>query len=129
MLGRFPDQAQNALIRLAWLERAKQRPVQEAAGATAPIPLTAGVDVGAGEAETVAYVCESTYERKKIIAMGAWRGEDTRGQVVKFLNQFRSRLSLVRVDAIGVGHGFGLHVRDCGFPVELVNLAMPCESK
>ena len=48
--------------------------------------------------------------------MGAWRGEDTRGQVVNFLNQFRSRLSLVRVDAIGVGHNFGLHLRDCRFP-------------
>ncbi len=34
--------------------------------------------------------------------MGAWRGEDTRGRVVKFLNKFRSRLSRVRVDAIGV---------------------------
>jgi hypothetical protein len=61
--------------------------------------------------------------------MGAWRGEDTRGQVVDFLNEFRSRLSLVLVDAIGVGHHFGLHLRDCRFPVELVNVAMPCESK
>jgi hypothetical protein len=49
--------------------------------------------------------------------MGAWRGEDTRGQVVNFLNEFRACLSLVRVDAIGVGHHFGLHLRDCRFPV------------
>jgi hypothetical protein len=61
--------------------------------------------------------------------MGAWRGEDTRGQVVNFLNQFRSRLCLVRVDAIGVGHNFGLHLRDCRFPVEMVNVSKPCESK
>ena len=60
--------------------------------------------------------------------MDAWRGEDTRGQVVNFLNQFRSRLSLVRVDAIGVGHNFALHLRDCRFPVEPVNVGMPCES-
>ena len=65
----------------------------------------------------------------KIIRMGAWRGEDTRGQVVNFLNQFRSRLSIVRVDAIGIGHNFGLHLRDCRFPVEMVNVGMPCESK
>jgi hypothetical protein len=38
--------------------------------------------------------------------MDAWRGEDTSGQVVNFLNQFRSRLAVVRVDAIGVGHNF-----------------------
>ncbi len=65
----------------------------------------------------------------KIIRMGAWRGEDTRGQVVNFLNQFRSRLSIVRVDAIGIGHNFGLHLRDCRFPVEMVNVGMPCESE
>jgi hypothetical protein len=61
--------------------------------------------------------------------MGAWRGEDTRGQVVDFLNGYRSRLSIVRVDAIGIGHNFGLHLRDCRFPVELINVGMPCESK
>jgi hypothetical protein len=43
--------------------------------------------------------------------------------------QVRSRLSLVQVDAIGVGHHFGLHLRDCRFPVELVNVGMPCQSK
>jgi hypothetical protein len=60
--------------------------------------------------------------------MDAGRGEDTRGQVVNFFNQFRSRLSLVRVDAIGVGHNLALHLRDCCFPVEPVNVGMPCES-
>jgi hypothetical protein len=63
-----------------------------------------------------------------IVGMGAWRGEDTRGQVVNFLNQFRTRLSRVRVDSIGVGHNFGLHLRDCRFPVELVKVGMTCPS-
>jgi hypothetical protein len=129
VLARFPDQAQNALIKMPWLERAKQRAVQEPISATGSIPLTAGVDVGAGRAETVVYICESTHERKKIIAMSAWRGEDTRGRVVNFLNQFRSRLSLVRVDSVGVGYGFGLHLRDrFSCSVELVNVAMHSES-
>jgi hypothetical protein len=43
---------------------------------------TAGVDVGGGKPETVAYVCECKQGQYKIIRMGAWRGEDTRGQVV-----------------------------------------------
>lgn len=47
----------------------------------------------------------------------------------QFLNQFRRRLSVVWVDRIGVGRNFGLHLRDCRFPVELVNVAMACESK
>ncbi len=77
----------------------------------------------------MAYVCECKHDRRRIIRMGAWRGEDTRGQVVNFLNEYRSRLSIVRVDAIGIGHNFGLHLRDCRFPVELINVGMPCESK
>src|ERR1700730_15848788 len=124
----FPDQAQNALIWMAWLERARQRVLQSPID-TRSAPLFAGVDVGGGEAETVVYVCESTHDRRGIVDMGAWRGEDTRGQVVNFLNQFRSRLALVLVDGIGVGHNFALHLRDCRFPVELVNVGMPCESK
>jgi len=124
----FPDQAQNALIRMVWLERAKRRALQNPVPGEST-PLFAGVDVGGGEAETVAYVCESNHDRRRIIAMGAWRGEDTRGLVVQFLNEFRSRLSLVRVDSIGVGHNFALHLRDCRFPVELVKVGMPCESR
>ena len=128
VLARFPDQAQNALIKLVWLERAQQRALRNPISDTGSGPLVAGVDVGGGEAETVVYVCECTHDQRRIIRMGAWRGEDTRGQAVNFLNEFRSRLSLVRVDAIGVGHHFGLHLRDCRFPVELVNVGMPCES-
>jgi hypothetical protein len=129
VLARFPDQAQNALVKMIWLERAKQRALQTPVDEAAAASLVAGVDVGGGEAETVAYVCESGHDRRTIIRMGAWRGEDTRGPVVNFLNEFRSRLSLVRVDAIGIGHNFGLHLRDCRFPVEMVNVSKPCESR
>ena len=61
--------------------------------------------------------------------MDAWRKEDTRGLVVNFLDRYRSRLSVVRIDAIGVGHNFGLHLRDHRFPVELINVGMGCDSK
>lgn len=126
--GDFPDQAQNALIKLPWLERAKERalrtPVQDRANS-----LVAGVDVGAGEAETVVYVCESRPHDFKIIALGAWRCVDSRGEVVRFLAPYRSRLRSVRVDAIGVGHNFGLHLRDERFPTELINISMAAESR
>jgi hypothetical protein len=56
VLARFPDQAQNALIKMVWLERAKQRALQNPVD-TGSAPLVAGVDVGGGEAETVVYVC------------------------------------------------------------------------
>jgi hypothetical protein len=129
VMAQFPNQSEFALIKMAWLERAKRRalaPISDAESGR----LIAGVDVsGGGAAETVVFVCACYHDRRRIIATGAWRGEDTRGQVVNFLNQYRSRLALVRVDSIGVGYNFGLHLRDCRFPVELVNVAMPCESK
>ncbi len=128
VLARFPDQAENALLRMRWLERARQRALQNPITGAGSGPLVAGGDVGGGEAETVVYVCEVNRDCWKIIRMGAWRGEDTRGQVVSFLNEFRTRLSMVRVDSIGIGHNFGLHLRDCRFPVELVKVGMACQS-
>jgi hypothetical protein len=123
-------QAQDALIKMIWLERAKQRAIETpATGCPTNLPLFAGVDVGGGTAETVAYVCEFREGRIRIVGVGAWRGQDTRGQAVGFLNQFRPRLCVVNVDSIGVGHNFGLHLRDERFPVEMVNVALPCQSK
>jgi hypothetical protein len=37
--------------------------------------------------------------------------------------------SVVRVDAIGVGHNFALHLRDHRFRVDMVNVAVPCEGQ
>lgn len=128
VMAQFPDQAQNALFKQAWLERAKQRGLDDAVENSRG-PLVAGVDVGGGLAETVAYICESKPGHHRIVKMGAWRGEDTRGEVVRFLAEFRGRFSSVRVDDIGIGHNFGLHLRDARFPVELINVSMRCESQ
>jgi phage terminase large subunit len=129
VLARFPDQAEDALFKMIWLERAKQRAIETPAGAPTNLPLFAGVDVGGGQSETVVYVCEFRQGRIGIVGMDAWRGQDTRGQAVGFLNQFRSRLCVVNVDSIGVGHNFANHLRDERFPVETVNVALPCQSK
>jgi phage terminase large subunit len=127
--AQFPDQSQNSLIKLRWLERARQR-AQDTNHADAGLsPLVAGVDVGGGEAETVVYVCDCRYEQTTIIDMRAWRGEDTRGQVVEFLNAYRRQLSVVRVDSIGIGFNFAKHLRDCRFVVDEINVGIACESK
>ena len=115
---------------MIWLERAKQRSIETpASNVPTNLPLFAGVDVGGGTAETVIYVCEFREGRIRIIGLDAWRGQDTRGQAVRFLSQFRSRLCLVNVDAIGIGHNFALHLRTERFPVEMVNVSLPCPSK
>ena len=126
--GQFPHQAQDALIRLSWLERAKRRaeetPVQDTGGR-----LVAGVDVGGRASETVVYLCEMTKPNPRILKFGAWRGDDTRGNVVAFLRPYRDRLAEVRVDAEGVGYNFALHLRGQGLPVSLVRVGLPADNK
>jgi terminase large subunit-like protein len=94
VLARFPDQAQNALFKMIWLERAKRNALQSPIGNSGAGPLVAGVDVGGGQPETVAYVCECKHDRRRIIRMGAWRGEDTRGTS----RQLPQRVSLASLD-------------------------------
>ena len=129
VMAQFPEQAHNALIKMSWLEHARRLALDHPVIDRGSGPLVAGVDVGGGEAETVVYVCDYRRDRRSIIAMGAWRGEDTRGQVVSFLNLYRQQLASVRVDSIGIGYNFALHLGDCRFPVEPINVAMACESK
>src|SRR4029077_7459459 len=108
--GQFPDQATNSLFKLLWLERARARVLSTSSNQD--LRLIAGVDVGGGQAETVVYLCEVGRGVNRILKMGAWRAEDTRGEVVAFLAPYREQLTLVRVDGIGVGHNFGFHLRD-----------------
>jgi Terminase large subunit, T4likevirus-type, N-terminal len=129
VLAKFPDQAEDALIKQVWLERARLRVLDDLPNNCGAAPLYAGVDVGGGQAETVVYLCERVNNRWRIVAMRAWRGEDTRGQVISFLNEYRPRITLVRVDAIGIGYNFAWAVRDARFPVKPINVGQTCESK
>jgi phage terminase large subunit len=126
--GQFSDQSHKALVKLAWLERAKRRaqenPVVDTGGR-----LVAGVDVGGVVSETVVYLCEIAKGNPKILKFGAWRGDDTRGHAVAFLKPYRDRLATVRVDADGTGYNFGLCLRDQGLPVDLAHVGIPVESK
>jgi hypothetical protein len=126
ILGEFPGQARNSLFKRASLERASR-----AAFDDPQLRLVAGVDVGGGQAETVCYVAQVTRGNRQILKMGAWRKPDTLDDVAFFLDPYlrAGRLSRVRVDAIGIGHVFGHELRKKGFPVELVNVALPCEDK
>jgi hypothetical protein len=123
----FPSDSHNALIRLSWLERARDVPEKLARMNNGR--LVAGVDVGGGRSETVVYLCETTLAGHKIVGLGAWRGEDTRGEVLAFLRPYQNRLVSVRVDSVGIGHGFALHLRDQKLPVEMINVGLPCVSE
>jgi phage terminase large subunit len=115
--GQFPENSDDTLISLAWLEAAKKREVHfdQYQGRD----LVAGIDVaGPGKDETVCYVRQGP----SIVGFAAWSSPDPRGQCVAFLTPYKKRLRLVNVDSIGLGYNFGMHLRDQGFPVDLVNV-------
>jgi phage terminase large subunit len=117
--GQFPEQAEDALVSLAWLEAARWRRKEGAPNER----LYAGVDVaGPGEDETCAAVRS---ESGRIVAIRAWQSADARGEAAAFLGEFRARLEIVNVDSIGIGYHFGLHLQDLGFPVQMINVGEP----
>jgi len=117
--GQFPEQAEDALISLAWLEAARTRERTIDASRR----LYAGIDVaGPGEDETCAVVRDAS---GAIIASDAWQSADPRGDVAAFLTPYKAQLDAVNVDSIGIGYNFALHLQDLGFPVELINVGEP----
>src|SRR5882672_5914457 len=104
VLGNFPQQSEDALLSLTWLEAAKNRE-------TADGPVNAGVDVaGPGEDETVLCVRRGP----KIVLLQAWSNPDARGEVLAALFPWKAELKKVNVDSIGIGYHLTTHLRDHG---------------
>jgi len=118
VMGEFPAQGADALVALAWAEAAARRQCEVRVGD----PLVAGVDVaGPGSAETVVVIRHGPQVQCCMVFPEA----DPRGAVVHALGPWRARPGTplrVRVDAVGIGYNFALHLRDCGFTVDMVNV-------
>lgn len=110
--GQFPTQSEDALIALAWLERA---------GSVTPgvtTPYIAGLDVaGPGEDETVLTVRQGT----NVVARHVWSMPDPRGEVVSALRGL-DPIEKVNVDSIGIGYYMARHIEDAGFTVVDINV-------
>jgi phage FluMu gp28-like protein len=106
--GQFPEQSEDALISLRWLEAARDPKQLLNDDRT----LYAGIDVAeAGNDETV---CAIRTAGGRIVAMEAWRGH-SRGPVIAFLNQFKDRLEEINFDRTGVGAYFASDFESFGF--------------
>lgn len=113
VLGNFPQQSEDALLSLSWLEAAKYREGEDAG------PWRAGLDVaGPGEDETVLCLRQGT----RIVLLKAWASQDPRGEVLAALLPFRGRLEKINVDSVGIGYYLVQHLKDQGLPVEPVNV-------
>ena len=112
VLGHFPQQSEDALLSLTWLEQAKLR--TEGDG-----EMVAGVDVaGPGENETVLCVRQGP----RITLLRSWSGCDARGDVLAALLPFKSKLKSVNVDRVGIGYYMARHLEDYKLPVNDVNV-------
>jgi phage terminase large subunit len=112
VLGNFPQESEDALLPLTWLEQAKLR--EDGDG-----ELCAGIDVaGPGEDETV--LCLRRGPR--IVLLRAWAGRDPRGDVLAALLPNNTQLAKVNVDTVGIGYYMAQHLKDHGLPVVEVNV-------
>ncbi len=97
VLGEFPQQGEDALIRMSWVTDAEERTL-DAEG-----EVIIGVDVARyGGDESVAYVRQGSV----VLGAIAWRGNDTMasaGRVAAMAREWNA--SVVNVDEIGVGAG------------------------
>jgi hypothetical protein len=115
VLGRFPDQSEDSLLSLAWLEAAKRREIEPPASDV----WEAGIDVaGPGEDETVVGVRHGPV----IVAQKAWAQADPRGAVLDWLSPWKAKLSAVKVDSIGQGYYFARHLEDNGYKGRVVDV-------
>lgn len=120
VLGNFPDQSEDALISLAWIDKAKGSAADDGT------PVTVGVDVaGPGEDETVVCVLQGN----SVIGLAGFYDADSRGKVARYLQPFRNRIERLSVDTIGIGEYFGRHLADLGFKVNAVNVGRPPHNK
>jgi len=115
--GRFPTQAEDALISLAWIEAAKNREAKDDKDGK----LAVGIDVaGPGEDETVAIArCGPS-----IIASWASAAPETVAwnECQAFLTPFKPRIDEINIDSAGVGAGFAKQLEENGFSVNRVNV-------
>lgn len=115
VLGEFPEQGDDTLIPLAWIEAAQQRWFAEQDGG----PIELGVDVARyGSDSTVIVVRKGN--KASIVAQ--IYGQDTMevtGRVIDALRQ--TGASIAKVDEIGIGTGVVDRMKEQRYPVQGMN--------
>jgi phage terminase large subunit len=128
VLGEFPSQSEFSLIPLSWIERCANidtKP-QGPPESVAVEDVIFGIDVaGPGEAYTkLVGRCGN-----RVIVEKRYHQADPRGAVLADMEPFRSKTSEVRVDCIGIGWGFYLHIKDAGYKTIPVNVTVEPRDK
>ena len=123
VLGEFPDQSEDTLIPLSWIERAVGRQGDNAddqEGADATLPVILAVDVARfGSDQSVLLVRRGA----KVDKIEAYRGLDTMqltGHVAAAIDSLSPQR--VSVDEVGLGAGVVDRLKELGYPVRGINV-------
>jgi phage terminase large subunit len=119
VLGEFPEQGEDSLISMRWVEAAQQRWIPPA-----DADLHAEVEIGSdiaryGSDESVSYVRSGP----RVLDAVGWRGQDTQasaGQIAALARQWQA--VTIKVDGIGIGAGVVDALMVEGLPVIDVNV-------
>lgn len=118
--GAFPDQSEDSLVPLSWLEAANTHDVAPEEDKSEGV--VCGVDPAAeGESLTVMYV----RQRNNVIARHEWADPLPIDEVVRVLERYPRRVRQVNVDVVGVGYGMAQALQQQGFRVAFVNVGLP----
>ena len=120
VLGEFPNQADDSVFMLNWIEQAglPYEPEDLKPHWDAGTFIQVGIDVaGAGSDETVAYARMAGF----VLAMEAWSKADPLEDCLNFLQRVRmqhgNRRMIVIGDVVGIGHHFMRGIARAGFEV------------
>lgn len=113
VLGEFPDQAEDSLLSLAWLEAGNATPEM----VDKDRPTIAGIDVaGPGDDETVLVLRQGAH----VLHMQSWPDADPRGELIAALREWQ--IERVNVDSVGMGYYLARFLEDAGYAVTDVNV-------
>lgn len=115
VLGDFPDQAEDALLSLAWIEAGNHAPES----VDPQQPTIAGLDVaGPGDDETVLVLRQGS----QVVRMQAWPDPDPRGELIASLREWN--IERINVDSVGMGYYLARFLEDSGYEVADVNVGL-----
>jgi hypothetical protein len=123
VLGEFPEQGDDTLIPLAWIEAAQQRWQMMPRGE----PGELGVDVARYGTDTTVIILRQG-SRAEVIAQ--LRGQDTMevtGAVINALRETEAKVA--KVDVVGLGVGVADRLKEQRYPVQEMNAGEAAQDK
>jgi len=123
VLGEFPEQGDDTLIPLAWIETAQQRWQTIPPGE----PIELGVDVARYGTDTTVIISRQGSRAEVITQL---RGQDTMevtGAVINALRETEAKVA--KVDVVGLGAGVADRLKEQRYPVREMNAGEAAQDK